>query len=34
MKSIIKGCLLSVIRACKKYQVDFYEILKEIESET
>jgi len=33
MKKIIKSCLKSVMRACTKYNVNFYEILKELEKE-
>jgi hypothetical protein len=31
MRSIIKQCLVNVIKACKKYKVDFHELLNEIE---
>ena len=33
MKLIIKRCLMNVIRACKKYNVSFEEILNEIANE-
>ena len=33
MKQIIKKCLENVIASCKKYKVDFYKILKEIEDQ-
>jgi hypothetical protein len=33
MNLIIKRCLLNVIRACKKYNVDFASLLTEIADE-
>jgi len=32
-KKEIKRCLLNVIKSCKKYNVSFIELLKEIEKE-